>query len=241
MFNFPYKIRIAAFDGFLWGWFGGALAATVIPLITFGAARIMLYKRLQNDNQDDDQNNNEDQYVSCKWYQWGCNNNDDQDQAENENQDQTTPWWWFFGSEDQRRRRDEEGRCSPALVLAYCWTLVLFMSILYFGYRELKNMSDLNRVSAALAVFANTAFVTMILLAGVEGAIETEGRELEERGFYSQFGVMMFLTNLFWLVHAVTFAVLFHRRAYKNETTQIEVDETDYQIHADAEKPGVTV
>jgi len=224
----------------------------LIPLIVMGVARRQVAIRNQYDqdgNQRNDENNNNNQYYNnnCKWYQWNCNNNynnydeNGQQQQQQEEDEFRAPWWWFWGdNEEARRRRDEMNQASPALIFTYVWTLVLFLVLLYFGYRETRNGSDLFRVTTALVVFANLCFIVMILLGGLEGGVQTEGRELEEQGFYGQFGVMMFLTLLFWMIWSCVYAGIFTWQAKRSNQTVIEVDETDYKIHQPEQEMATT-
>lgn len=223
-----------AFNKFLTAWFLSGLLTFVVPLITMGSARARR-RRQQQYNYDDGQQQQQDgqqdnqYYNNCKWYQWGCSNNYYGEEGQDREEEQYVPWWWIFGNEERRRRREEEGRANPILIFTYIWSLLVFCGILYFGYREIVNKADLHRVVAALAVFANLTFLMMFLLGGLEGGVQTEGRELEEQGFYSQFGVMMFLTSLLWTIFAVTFSIIFYLKAKRGE--KIEVQDSDYSLH----------
>ena len=233
-------------------WLITGILTVVVPLIIMGAARGSLRRQQQNngDGNDDGNNNNNnnnnqdgDGYNRCRWWQWGCSNyynEDGEQQQQDDGEERSTPWWWFFGSEEERREREEEGRAGPALVFTYVWSLIVFCCILAFGCREIASArhggsgGDVSRVVVALVVYANFAFVTMLLIGGLEGGVQTEGRELEEQGFYAQFAVMMFLSNLFCLIFSVVFAIILTvraRRASSSTAEKIDVDESDYQLH----------
>lgn len=218
-------------------WYGGGIVSILLPLVVMGIARMRLANQNQQEQQDNGGDNDEggaQGYNSCKWWQWGCNSHywdeDGNDQEQHNDEQKMTPWWWFFASEETRHRREESSSNNPALVFVYVWSLSLFLAILYFGHRELSNGSDLYRVVACLAVFANMAFLTLFLIGGLEG-VETGGRELEEQGFYSQFSVMMFLTNLCWMIFTSSFALFFTVQARRSGVTKIDFEETDYQMH----------
>ncbi|GKY99207.1 hypothetical protein MPSEU_000876100 [Mayamaea pseudoterrestris] len=225
---------------FLCIYFATAVLAWLVPLIVMGAARGRL-ARQQNDDQGEQQDDQEQEYTNnCRWWQWGCNSQyydgdgDDQNQQQDNNrndEDSNTPWWWFFASEEDQRRREESQSNNPAMVLVYIWALLLFSALVWFGYRQLKNGSDLYRVCVALAVFGNFSLMIMFLIGGLEGGVQTEGPELEEQGFYSQFGVMMFLTNLGYAGFAILYGVVFWMRARRKEVIRIDIDESDYKIH----------
>jgi len=53
----------------------------------------------------------------------------------------------------------------------------------------------------AVIMFANLAFLILVLVTGLGEAIQTEGREVEENGgWYGQFGLCIFGTCLFWMI-----------------------------------------
>ena len=222
---------------FLCVYFSTAALTWIVPLIIMGSARARLARQQEGD--DNANNNNQDDqqeyYNTCRWWQWGCNSqyygDANQEEQRQDDQELGTPWWWFFSKEDDKRRREESQSNNPAMVLVYIWSLLLFSALVWFGYRQLKHGSDLYRACIAFAVFGNFSFMTLFLLGGLEGGVQTEGPELEEQGFYGQFGVMMFLTNLFYAVFAAAFAIVFWIRARRREVTKIEIDESDYKIH----------
>ena len=61
--------------------------------------------------------------------------------------------------------------------------------------------------------------------------METEGRAIEEHGFVGQFGVMMYLTSVFWVLFSVFFAIVLHRKSKTQFVEKVEVDSADYRIH----------
>lgn len=240
MMRFPLFRSPVVVSKFSVWWFGGGGLSIFLPLISFGVARIRLHQQQQNNGEGEGDGGGEAGYNTCHWWQWGCNtyyqeDGDQQQQQNNNNDDQpSTPWWWFFADEETRRKREESQSNNPALVFVYVWSLVLFCAILYFGHRELRNGSDLYRVVACLAVFANFSFLTMFLIGGLQG-VETEGRELEEQGFYAQFSVMMFLSNFYWTLFAASFALFFTVQARRSGVTKFEFEHGDYQIHEEVQ------
>lgn len=142
--------------------------------------------------------------------------------------DSGTPWWF-----PTRLRQEGASSSHTVMVLVYIWSLGLLAAVVWFGYRQLRLESDLYRVCVAMAVLANAAFMNMMLVGGLEGGVQIEGPELEELGFYGQFGVMMFLTNVFVTVFASVYAALFWSRARRQEVIRIDIDESDYKIHED--------
>ena len=210
-------------------WFGSGLCTVLIPLLIFTTSRLTSYGNNEDQNQDNQDQN--DQYQNnCRWYQWGCRQNYNGDGEQRQDEGNGAPWWWWSGGEDQRR---EEGP-SPAVVFCYCWSLLLFGTILYGGFQGIKTGRDVV-VIAALFVFANLAFILMILMQGVEGFVDADGPEMEENGFYGQLGVLMYMSYLAWLIFSVVFIFIIRRRASRANVTKIEIEPSDYQIHPEPE------
>lgn len=215
-------------------WFVSAGLCIFVPLLIFWIGRATHNNGQQNSYNNAQQDDHwVDGYLTCHWWEWGCNRsyNQNAQQANNNNGHTYAPWWWFFASEDEKQIRVQSNSSNPALVLVYVWSVILFCFIVKFGYRQFHNRGDLYRTTAVLAVFANFSFLAMFLIGGLDG-VQTEGPEVELRGFYGQFGVMMFLTYFCWLIFSVTFALIFFARARKLGIIRIDVDETDYQIHS---------
>lgn len=67
------------------------------------------------------------------------------------------------------------------------------------------NISKLGAFRLALFGFANYCFVAIVLLVGIREAIQTDGREMEEDGFYGQRSVLLMITCLFALIQSCVF------------------------------------
>ena len=77
--------------------------------------------------------------------------------------------------------------------------------LVYVGNTTGMAVNNLQGLRWALLGFANYCFVIIVLLIGLEGGIETEGREMEEDGFYGQTCVLLLLTCIFALVQSIVF------------------------------------
>ena len=77
----------------------------------------------------------------------------------------------------EREGRDPEEEGSGAVLFVYLWTLLLFAGLVYVGNMTRSNISNLQTLRLTLFAFVNYCFVIMVLLIGLEGAIETEGRD----------------------------------------------------------------
>ena len=97
---------------------------------------------------------------------------------------------------------DEEG--NGTIVFVYLWTLVLIFALTVYGNR-LMSAGNLEALRFALLGFANYAFICCVLLGGLD-AVKTEGREIEETGWYGQTSVLLLLTCLFMLVSSIIFS-----------------------------------
>lgn len=257
-------------------WFGGGTMTVLIPLIIFTTSRII--------NRD---NNNEN-----------SNNNGNED-----NNDQTTPWWFmdFLNSDD---RHDQQNQTPSMLVATYLWSLLVFGSLLWYGYQSIRknvrsttatvattatpttttnatstsstkdneefvikepsisfsappyataisiNDNYMNHndhiideqneqtdddnyhgIIVALILFTNYSILSMFLFASIEGSIQIDGIELEQYGFCGQFGILMYITSIFWIIFSILFVLLFRRYQKLKNVTFIDIEPSDYRIH----------
>jgi predicted permease len=146
-------------------WFASGAVTVFLPLL------VMVIGRATNEWEGGEQQQN-----------GGDNNNNGEDRQ------YSAPWWYFGRSSNRERREDDT---PPILIAVYLWSLLVFGGILFYGYRTIARGGDYTGIVAALVLFANYAVLSMFLFGGIEGAIETEGRAVEEHGFVGQFGVMV--------------------------------------------------
>lgn len=207
-------------DTFLLAWNVSSAVTFLLPLFAFSVARLTSESEEDyNDNQNNNENNyydnnyqnpnNYDQYGNyvgpTHWWQfWKRNNNGQYEQEENSGDEYGAPWWYIWGErEGQGGDRDEEG--NGAVLFAYLWTFLLFAGLIYFGNSAKKTIGNVESLRLALFAFANYCFVIIILLLGLEDAIETEGREIEETGFYGQRSVLLLITVFFAMLQSIVF------------------------------------
>ncbi|KAL7569636.1 hypothetical protein ACA910_008294 [Epithemia clementina (nom. ined.)] len=193
---------------FIGTWYITGIASFGFPLLLFFNERLGQRRNQdyynnggnggQNNNWNDGQNGGNDgnqwngQQTSCGWWQGWCGGNRDGNQQQG-----GIPWWWVFGGEDI----PDDERTSPALKFIYIWSLVIFFLILHFGAKAVIRGSIYATV-LALTVFANLALLSLFYICGLD-AIDLEGE-----GWYGQLGILMFLTNLFWLIFCTSFAII---------------------------------
>jgi hypothetical protein len=79
----------------------------------------------------------------------------------------------------------------------------------------------------ALVVFGNMSFLSLFMLA--EGSIVTDAEYIQDiGGFYGQFSVLMFITDVWYILFCTAFAVVFGMRMYSmHKKTQKEALEAD--------------
>lgn len=146
----------------LYSWFGGGFSTVFIPLIVFAwSRRANTYNEDGNENQDGNQDN------------------------------QSSSPWWFFGTTVQDGGGNNQDGAPPVLIATYLWSQLVFFGILFYGFYSMRAGTDLTSLVVALVLFANYSLLSLFLLGGVEGAIETRGPGVEEHGFVGQFGVMV--------------------------------------------------
>jgi hypothetical protein len=134
----------------------------------------------------------------------------------------------------QEREPDEQGQGT--LLFAFVWIVALFLTMTLYGNHLLAQQQQgsssstvlLPQLQWALIGFGNTCFLVCILIGGLD-AIQIEGREMEETGFYGQLSVLVFLTSLFGIVFSVVFYVWIRRRIQLEAA--IEEKEDDKVVH----------
>jgi len=151
----------------------------------------------------------------CKWYQLNCfpyyiNENGEPEPA--------AGWYpaWFSGwtkTEEEREQMMKEGETSSAMVFVYIWQIIMFITILVYGYIVIKQNRIVTGVTVALVVFANMCFLCMWMLA--DGSIVTDGEYVQRTGFYGQFSVLMFITNAWYIVFGIIFSAIFAIRGHR--------------------------
>ena len=141
--------------------------------------------------------------------------------------------------EREGRDPDEEG--SGAVLFLYLYTLVFFAGMVYVVNTTAMTTSKLQALRLILLGFANYCFVAIVLLVGLENAIETEGREVEETGFYGQRSVLLFITCLFALVQSIVF-VSWTTKRLKRLSAEALTEKTDDYVNVDfdASNPDAT-
>lgn len=110
-----------------------------------------------------------------------------------------------------RDDREGEDEGSGTIVFVYVWTIVSLIALAICGNRMIANGNE-RALFWTLCGFANYAFVVCVLVGGLE-AIQVEGREIEETGWYGQSSVLLFLTCIFGIINSLVFAFWINRRA----------------------------
>lgn len=231
---------------FLFGWFASAAVTVFLPLLIFMIARLTYDPYQYGDGEQQDENDQNGNYSYCSWWNFRCKNryrnyrnNNNNNSGDGQGEQDQTPWWWLWGEEGEGRRREDEGR--GALLFIYIWSLLVFAGILFYGFQVLRRgllATHGAALMAVLIIFGNMSFLSMIFLGGLEGGVGTEGRELEEEGFYGQIPVLMFLTNLFWTIFCTVYVFLLRHQIRHANVTKLEYgteneQSTDYQLTHD--------
>jgi hypothetical protein len=138
----------------------------------------------------------------------------------------------------QEGEPEEEGRGT--LIFIYLWTIMTF-AFVSFSVHKLVVQNNMMALRWTLIGFANSSFICCVLLGGLE-AIQVEGREVEETGWYGQISVLIFLTCLFNMLSALGFALWIWTLSSKAKSAPLISDEesTDYRI-ADDQTTGAVV
>ena len=108
----------------------------------------------------------------------------------------------IWGEREGQGNPEEEGK--GALLFVYIWTLVIFAGLAYLGNTTGMAVNKLESMRWILLGFANYCFVIIVLLIALEG-VESEGREMEETGFYGQTAVLLLMTCIFAMIQSIVF------------------------------------
>jgi hypothetical protein len=151
----------------LYAWFGGGFTTLLIPLLVF---------------------------CSSRWANT-ADANENQGNEQNEEEEGSSSPWWFFGTNVDNDAGGNDNSAPPGLIATYLWSLLVFSGLLFYGFYVMRAGTDLSGIVVALVLFANYSLLSMFLLGGVEGAIESRGPAVDEHGFVGQFGVMVRCNN----------------------------------------------
>lgn len=204
----PYKLSMSTqfptyeqikSDRFLSLWNGGALASVFVPLFSLILAHISAPEG--GDNEE-----------GFQWWSWFGNGE--------EGGENRTPWWFFWGDNDE----DDENH-TGVILFTYLWEMMLFGLIIYWGNMQRSRKENLT-LGSGLFMFTNFTANIAILIACM--GIEVEGRAIEN-GFYSQFAVCSFLTNLFWTIYGAAFLLAGRRKS--NDSLSVDTTSSSYQEH----------
>lgn len=221
-----------------------------LPLLIFSWARLthQNYDENNNNNGQQEQQYNQNQYYDnqqqqnrCRWYQWGCSDNyqyQDNNGSRDE-RDNALPWWWPW-SEDERRR-DAEEMANPTLVVIYLWTVLLLLGILFYAYKTVKEMREMLGLAVSMLMLGNLSLISMLYLGSLEGGVQDDGRVIEEQGFYGQFGVLLYLTNLLATIFGVVWFFMIRSMVNDQHTTKVDVAPSDYMKADDYTSPSVSL
>lgn len=129
----------------------------------------------------------------------------------------------FWGND----RRVEEGGGRGVLIFIYLWTILSLMALGAFGNRCAVH-GNYDQLRWIIWSFTNYAFIVMVLVSGL-GAIQNEGPEIEETGWYGQLSVLVFLTCLFGLVKSLAFQIWLYQKSRTGKVVEPQQEEQMYQ------------
>lgn len=274
--NFDPKKLLADPWPFMAAWIIGGLLTIFIPLLKWNKAKqeyydsygyAIEYEQQQRAYEEQQNGNNDDNYYynypNCHWWQWKCrqiqfkirqnrdgNNNNNNNNGEY--QMQYPGWWVFLGgqTEEDMRWAEEQGmqtgEPTGATKFVYAWSIVMFVSILFYGCYILYKQRPVGPLIIMLIMLLQFSIMTMVLVC--QGVLLTDERDLEDSiyGWFGQIGVLMVYTDYAYLWFTFISTVTFLARAYwqrhvKNEAAE-EANKTDsYYAANDYETPRGTM
>jgi len=229
-------------DSFLLTWNVSSAVTFLFPLLAFSVARLTS-EQDYNQNENNEENYYDDSYQNPEnydeygnyvgptpWWKFWKSSNNGQYEEEGSNDERMAPWWYIWGEREGRDREEESG----AVIFAYLWTLLFFAGLAYLVNTTKKTIGPVESLRVAIFGFANYCFVIIILLVGLEDAIETEGREVEEDGFYGQSSVLLLVTVFFAMVQAIAF-VFWTSKRIKNLKAAALIETQSEYVNVDFE------
>ena len=113
----------------------------------------------------------------------------------------------------------------------YIYIVLMFLAVVIYGNTTMAQSSvPPSKLQFLMLGFANLCFLVCVLLGGLDG-VKTEGREIEETGFYGQKSVLLFLTCVFGMFYSIISMIWIGNRI-KNSSASEAQGEDDYQLHA---------
>mmetsp|Transcript_21019 Transcript_21019/g.33829 ORF Transcript_21019/g.33829 Transcript_21019/m.33829 type:complete len:292 (-) Transcript_21019:108-983(-) len=183
---------------------------------------------------------------NCRWWQLNCFSYYVNEDGEPVGQQGWYPnWYRNFATTEEERELMEQGRQQPgSLKFVYAWQAITFALILWYGLLVIRQHRSPTGMIIALLIWSNFAFLSMWLMA--DGSIVTEGQRVKRSGFYGQTSVLIFMSNFWYLMHALAFIVVFwirksvmddreeqrKKEQEKSESNQKTLEKDEYQAPA---------
>ena len=239
----------------LGAWVLSSLLAVIIPVSKWAKERNDYYryfgkyneyewKQKQYEEQANGNYNYNGAYGSlCSWWDFKCRqrlNRYQYYQQQNNNEDgngmMMPSWYSFFGGkiEGDDREREEGGmqQSNGSMKFVYAWTIIMFIGLFVYGWRNLSQGKDRMGLIVALLLFGQ--FSLMNLITSCQGAIETDARYFENSvyGWFGQYSVLLAYTDFWMVLHSFIFAAVLGimRECKKQEEKEAEDQEAmEYQ------------
>lgn len=125
----------------------------------------------------------------------------------------------IWGRQD-REPEDQQGQ--GALVFTYVWTVATLIFMNLYGNRVMTRMKETpEKLQYALAGIINVFFMVCVIVGAL--GVKSDGRVIEETGWYGQISILLFLTCLFGMVFCV-FHVMWLRRKVVKESSDADAE-----------------
>mmetsp|Transcript_19638 Transcript_19638/g.41260 ORF Transcript_19638/g.41260 Transcript_19638/m.41260 type:complete len:304 (-) Transcript_19638:91-1002(-) len=259
----PHEVR-EKFQGpngvVLAAWIISSLLAIIVPVSKWARERNQYYRYYGRYNEyewkqrqyEEQQNgNNYGNYSGslCSWWDFRCRQRlnryryyqqqNGNNQGGGEGQMMMPSWYSFFGGKVQGddREREDMGmnrQSSGAMKFVYAWTIVMFIGLFAYGWRNLTTGQGRIGLIVALLIFGQ--FCILNLITTVQGAIETDAQFFEDSiyGWFGQYSVLLAYTDFWMMLHCFLFAagLAIERQCKKSkeqEALDAPAEQTEYQ------------
>lgn len=248
---------------FLGLWWLGGIITIVAPVLRWHVAKQDFFQHYGAYHQYEQQQRNNDynyqyqqqmaQAFKCKWYQFECRQRQAQYlQAQNYDPNRLkffTPGWYasLGGRFDSAEQEPEQERMvssfdenSGAVKFVYAWSLVIFVSLLFYGTFVILTRRSVQGLVLSLGLITQYSLLMLILLP--QGVIRNNDEALERSsyGWYGQMAVLMVFFNFAQVLFGPIFMILTSAMAAYQSSVEAEpankVEDDGFSY-----KPAVTV
>ena len=200
---------------FLCAWLISAVLAIFIPWIQWSVKKHRYQNYMYNNNgqgynyQQAPQGEMLYDINNCKWWKFRCQPIYINQNGDFVNNQQAAPSWWnaWGTTQEQMDQNIQQGIAPTSLKFVYAWQMLMFSAVVFYGFLAIVQRRETSSgLMMVLLVWANYSFLSMLMLAA--GSILSDEQDLGNGGFYGQFAVLLFMTDFWYTLYGLAFALV---------------------------------